>query len=253
MTENSLWHLFAVVLAGFGAGAVNAIAGGGTNISFPILVWLGLPAVPANATSAVGLWPGTIGGAWGYRRQLSRTEKKWLWLAVPSLAGGVVGAYLLIDLPPIYFRSMAPFLVLASSGVIAFEPLFSGHLEKSLKGKGHPIAVVLHSIISVYGGYFGAGLGILMLTTLSFFGVRDLQKANGLKNFFSILIKSGAVIYFIVKGTLVWYVALLIMAGSVPGGYAGAIVGQKLERKWLLAVVVVLGFAMGIIMLIRNV
>jgi uncharacterized protein len=252
MIGHSLWHWFAVVSAGFIAGAVNSIAGGGTNVSFPTLVWLGFPAVPANTSNAVGLWPGTIGGAWGYRKEICRSDKKWLWLAAPSLAGGIVGAYLLLKLPPVYFKSIAPFLVLASSGAIALEPLIRRYLEKSSKEKGSGIAFVLHSIISVYGGYFGAGLGILMLAALSFFRVGDLQTANGLKNFLSILIKSGAVVYFVVKGALMWHAALLIMMGSIPGGYVGAVIARKLERKWLVIVVVTIGFAMGLIMLVRN-
>jgi uncharacterized membrane protein YfcA len=252
MIGDHLWHWFAVVFAGFIAGAVNSIAGGGTNVSFPTLVWLGFPPVPANTSNAVGLWPGAIGGAWGYRKEIYHCDKKWLWLAVPSLAGGIAGAYLLLKLPPVYFKSIAPFLVLASSAAIAIEPLIRRYLERSSKKKGSGIALILHSIISVYGGYFGAGLGILMLAALSFFRVGDLQTANALKNLLSVLIKSGAVVYFVIKRTLMWHAAIMIMIGAVPGGYVGAVIARKLERKWLVTLVVTLGFAMGLIMLVRN-
>lgn len=249
-----------LLLAAFGAallaGAGNAVAGGGTNLSFPILIWLGIPPVAANATNGVGLWPGSAGAAWSYRRALARYENRWWWLAVPSLVGGGIGAWLLLALPPDWFGAMAPWLVIVASGLVAVEPM----VRQWLRSPGHEadggrhlgLAMVIQFVISIYGGYFGAGMGILMLTALSISGMHDLHEANAWKNVLAVAIKGIAVLWFVVAGVLVWPVAIVMAIGSTLGGYATGRFIQRFDQRRLRWVVVTMGVAMGLILLLRG-
>ncbi|HEX5387282.1 MAG TPA: sulfite exporter TauE/SafE family protein [Gemmatimonadales bacterium] len=250
-----LWHLVVAFFAGLGGGAMNALAGGGTNLSFPALVWLGLPAIQANATSAVALWPGSAAGAWGFRKEAEQARRWWFWLLVPSLIGGAVGAYLLIHTPPQFFKSLAPWLVIASSALIAAEPAITRRLDP--KGHGHRsntwrvVALAVQLLVAVYGGYFGAGLGILILTALGFLGLSDIRQANALKNLFSLAIKGVAVIYFIIVAEVSWTPAVIMAVGAVIGGYAAARLGRKLAESTMRWVVTGIGVAVGIAMLVK--
>lgn len=252
-----------LLVAAFGAallaGAGNAVAGGGTNLSFPILVWLGLPPVAANATNGVGLWPGSLGAAWSYRDRIRRADGGWWWLVVPSLLGGGLGAWLLLELPPDWFGTAAPWLVIGASILVAVEPTIREKLHGRAgrgamrRGPGWRAgAVVGHFGISVYGGYFGAGMGILTLSALGMMGMADLQHANGFKNLLVSAIKSVAVAYFVVKGALVWPVALVMAAGSTLGGYTAGFLVQKVSARTLRWLVVAMGVLMGAAMLVSS-
>ena len=244
---DSVGSLVAVVLAGFAGGAVNAIAGGGTNLSFPALLWLGLPPVAANATSAVALWPGSWSSAWGFRKALRRARPAWLWLLVPSVVGGVVGAVLLVELPPEAFSALAPWLVLGSTLLFAVEPALRRRFRT---GEGEPRHALLLAhgaqfAIAIYGGYFGAGIGILMLASLGFSGVADLAQANGLKNLLAAGIKAAAVAYLAVAGPVVWGTAAVMAVGAVAGGLAGAALSQRLPARVQRIAIIVIGLAMA--------
>ena len=237
----------AVIVAGFAGGALNAVAGGGTNLSFPALLWLGLPPVAANATSAVALWPGSWSGAWGFRRALRQARPAWLWLLVPSVAGGALGAVLLVELPPQAFRSLAPWLVLGSTLLFAVEPPLRRRFRSAA---GHTrgavvLAHVLQLLIAIYGGYFGAGIGILMLASLGFSGVTDLAQANGLKNLLATGIKAAAVAYLAVAGPVLWVVAGVMALGAVAGGVAGAALSQRMAPRLQRAVIIAIGLVMA--------
>lgn len=243
---------FAVAFAG---GAINALAGGGTLLTFPALLWVGLPPVTANATNAVALWPSGLGGAWGFRRDIQKARRWWLWLTLPSLVGGALGAVLLVNLPSKIFAANAPFLVLAATALMALEqpiksllPRDSGH-EQSVRRRG--VAIVVAFVISVYGGYFGAGLGILILATLGLLGVRDIHQANGLKNLFSVAIKGIAVLYFVLAGAVVWQAAILMIVAATVGGYAAAAVGHRIGAGTMRWVVVIIGLGMAGAMFIQ--
>jgi uncharacterized membrane protein YfcA len=238
----------AVVLAGFAGGAVNAIAGGGTNLSFPALLWLGLPPVAANATSAVALWPGSWSGAWAFRRALRGARRQWLWLLAPSLVGGTLGALLLVELPPAAFRLLAPWLVLGSTLLFAAEPWIRRRLGPH-RGDGRRalgVAHVAQLLIAVYGGYFGAGIGILMLASLGVSGVEDLAQANGLKNLLATGIKAAAVVYLAFAGAMVWGTALVMAVGAVAGGWAGAALSLRTPARLQRVVIVAIGLAMTV-------
>ena len=236
----------AVLLAGFCGGAVNAVAGGGTNLSFPALLWLGLPPVTANATSAVALWPGSLSGALGFRRALRGVEPRWWWLLLPSLLGGVLGALLLVEGPPRAFAAAAPWLVLGSTLLFAVEPALRRKLPALA---GHHSLLLAHAaqlVISVYGGYFGAGIGILMLASLGLSGVEDLAQATGLKNLLAAAIKGAAVVYLALGGAVVWGVAAVMAIGALAGGWAGADLAQRLSPRTLRAAILVLGALMTV-------
>jgi uncharacterized membrane protein YfcA len=234
---------------------MNALAGGGTNLTFPALIWLGLPPIHANATSAVALWPGSLGGAWGFRREVKQARRWWLWLLVPSVGGGGLGAWLLIHTPPSFFRSLAPWLVLGSTVLIAVEPALTRRLglgQQRERSRGwQALALGVQLVVSVYGGYFGAGLGILTLTALGFLGVGDIRRANGLKNLFSLAIKGVAVLYFVITREVVLLPAILAGVGAITGGYGAARFGRKLSQPAMRWTVTGIGVAIAILMFVK--
>jgi uncharacterized protein len=249
------WHLSVAFLAGLGGGAMNALAGGGTNLSFPALIWLGLPPIQANATSAVALGPGSVGGAWGFRKEVEQARRWWLWLLLPSLLGGGLGAWLLIHTPPGFFESLAPWLVLGSTVLIAVEPAIADRLglgrERRRSNRWRALALGVQLAVSVYGGYFGAGLGILILTALGFLGVSDIRQANGLKNLFSLAIKGVAVLYFILTGQVVWGAAVVVGLGAIAGGYGAARWGRTLAESTMRWTVTGIGVAIAVLMFVK--
>lgn len=238
--------------AALAAGAANTVAGGGTVLSFPVLVWIGLPPVQANATNSVGLWSGSLGGAWSYRVRLGTLERRWIWLGLPALAGGGAGAWLLVNLPSTWFAAIAPFMVIGASALVAVEPLIRRRLLSlwSAGGDaGRAGAVVGVLVVSAYGGYFGAGIGILLLVALALLGLENLQQANALKNALVVGIKGVAVAYFAVIGILDWPIALVMIAGSTAGGWAAGFLVREVQPETLRAIVVAVGVAMGLVML----
>jgi uncharacterized membrane protein YfcA len=249
------WVQPAVALvAALAAGAANAIAGGGTIISFPVLVWLGLPAVQANATNAIGLWMGSVGGAWSYRHRLGELDRRWIWMALPALVGGAVGAWLLLNLPAAWFSSIAPFMVISASVLVGVEPLIRRRLmamwSRETSGKLLPILGVL--LISVYGGYFGAGIGILLLVSLALLGLEHLHQANALKNLLVVGIKGVAVAYFLITGLFNWPIALIMLGGSSVGGWTGGRLVREVQPETLRWIIVCVGLGMGAVMVITT-
>ena len=247
-----LLHALALALAGFGAGALNAVAGGGTNVSFPALLWLGLPPVTANATSAVALWPGSLAGAWGFRGALRRARRRWLWLLVPSVVGGGIGALLVVTLPSQVFAGVVPWLVLGSTLLFAANTLRrqrlgerAGAAPPVVRHRSLLLGAVVQLAIAVYGGYFGAGIGILMLASLGLSGVDDLAVANGLKNVFAAAINGAAIVYFVASGTVHWATVPVMALGAVAGGWTGAHVAQRLPPLVMRWTIVAIGLAMA--------
>jgi uncharacterized protein len=244
------FHVLVVLGAGLLAGAANTIAGGGTTVSFPILIWAGLAPQVANATNTLGLISGSVGGAWSYRARIRR-QAGWGLLWIPALVGGAVGAALLLALPSSWFEAVAPWLVIGSAVLEASDPLIRRHLPQVAPGErrlGASMWALL--LISVYGGYFGAGIGILVLITLRLIGIADLHDANGLKNLLVIGIKGVAATGFILSGVIVWPVALLMMVGASGGGWAAGHLIQRLDQGTLRWIVVGIGVAMGVSMLL---
>lgn len=248
------WHAIAVFAAALAAGAANAIAGGGSAISFPVLVFAGVPPVAANATSGVGLWPGSASAAWSYRSRIRRMGQRTRWLLLPAAVGGLIGAWLLIRLPPEWFGAIAPFLVMGAALSVAVEPLIGRRLAAD------PIAesdatlrtgMIAMFAVAVYGGYFGAGMGLMMLTTLALLGIDDLQQANGIKNLLAVVLKLPAIAYFIAVGALRWDAALLMGVGALLGGWVAGHLIQKVDTRRLRWLITAVGLVLGAAMLGR--
>lgn len=243
----------------FGAGAMNAMAGGGTILTFPFLIFLGLPAIAANATSTVALLPGALASLFGYRREVSE-HRHWLkTLFLPSLIGGAIGSVLLLRTPEKTFELLAPILVLFATVLFTVQGLASrwtsggasgGKALDESPGTGRwVLAWLLQLGVAIYGGYFGAGIGILMLALLGFLGMSNIHAANGLKNFFNTSINAVAAGYFIVQGAVVWPAALVTATGAVLGGYAGARFSRRIGKEKARAAVVVIGLLVTAILL----
>ena len=211
--------------AAAGGGAMNALAGGGTLLTFPALLFMGESAIVANATSTVALLPGAAASLAGYRREVA-THRAWLrTFFLPSLLGGALGSFLLLRTPERTFARLAPLLVLFATVLF----MIQGAVRRRAAAP-HPgatplrmgIAWALQFAVAVYGGYFGAGIGILMLAVLGFLGLSNIHAMNGLKNFFGLAINGVAAAYFIACRAVEWPAALVMIAGAILGGYGGA-------------------------------
>jgi uncharacterized protein len=242
-------QILALAASAFAAGAMNAMAGGGTLLTFPTLVFLGLPAITANATSTVALLPGTAASMAGFRREVSE-HRSWLkTLFLPSLLGGVLGSVLLLRTPEQTFQHLAPVLVLFATvlfmlrGALArrFSPSSNVPDLSSLSPSRWVVATLLQFGVAVYGGYFGAGIGILMLALLGFLGLTDIHAMNGLKNFFNLCINVVAAAWFVIRGAVSWPEAAVLAVGAVLGGYGGARFSRYIGQEKARAAVVVIG------------
>lgn len=231
--------------AAFAAGAMNSVAGGGTLVTFPALLMAGLDTKAANVTSTIALWPGSLGGAWGHRRHLGGTRPHLVRLFPPSLVGGLAGALLLLATPEQVFRSLVPWLILAATLVFAFrEPIgrAAGVGADRPAGRSHLAAAVLFQFgVGVYGGYFGAGIGIMMLAALGLLGLTDIHQMNGLKNILALAINGVAVVAFAVLGRVHWPMAGVMAVAAIAGALLGAAVAQRVGRRATNGVVVAIG------------
>ena len=236
---------------------MNAMAGGGTILTYPTLLFLGESAIVANATSTIALWPGAAASMWGYRREVA-SHRAWLTsLLVPSVLGGAAGAVLLLRTPTKSFERLAPFLILFATLLF----LAQGALSRSAAGqparprtRGRFAAALLFQFaVAVYGGYFGAGIGILMLATLGFLGLSDIHAMNGLKNFFGMCINAVAAAYFVARGAVEWRTALVMIGGAIAGGYGGARFARRIGKARSRAAVAVIGFGIAILLFARGI
>ncbi len=238
------------------AGAINAVAGGGTMVTFPSLVWSGLPEKLANTTSSVALWPGSIGGMWGFRREL-RGGGQWLFLLVPSVVGGVVGAVLLFYTPPEIFRLIIPYLILFATILFMLQDPITRMLQnRGVTGppsRGLVGSVFLFQLaIAVYGAYFGAGIGILMLSALSLLRIGDIHLMNALKTLYATCINGMAAMFFILSGQVDWPRALVMLVGSLVGGYGGARFARQLGQRTVRWIVICIGLTIVLVMVFRQ-
>jgi len=249
------WKHGLVAVMAVAAGFVNSIAGGGSLLTFPTLVWVGIPPVTASATNTVGLWPGSFGGVVGFRRHLPDRSVSVL-LGLPSLAGGIIGAVLLLRTPQNVFEGLAPVLVFLATVLLAVqEPLARRITRGSLVGERTAgfaaAAVAFQLLVGVYGGFFGAGIGIMMLAALAVLGLTDIHQMNGLKNLLAILINGVAAVYFITKGAVLWTDAILMAVSSIAGGLGGAALANRLGRRLVRKAVIAIGITASVSLLLR--
>ena len=243
-------------LAALAAGFINAIAGGGSLVSFPSLVFLGIPEVAANITNSVALCPGYLGGAIAQKKELVGQERR-LWLLVPAgIVGGLIGALLLICLSGNIFRILVPILILLASGLLAVQ----GRVRKWIKdhsaadGAGildRPGVFFPVSLSAIYGGYFAGGMSVIVLAVLGLFFDDSLTRLNALKQCISLSINVAAVSVFLFSGMVVWPLVLVMAIGSLAGGGLGGSVAERINPDLLRWVVVVIGIMVGIVLLMR--
>ena len=230
-----------LIAAAFIGGALNSLAGGGTLVTFPALLFAGLNPIDANASSVVALFPGTFAGAWAYRRSiLAVAEFSLAGFLALSLVGGLVGALLLLFTPVSIFAGLVPWLILFATLVFAagnFAPLKM--MERIRLGRRGALAALF--VIAIYGGYFGGGIGFLMLAAFTLFGMRDINAMNGLKMALVGLMTVAAIVAFIAADVVRWPQTLPMLASSVVGSYAAAHWAQRLDQRLVKAVVIVLG------------
>lgn len=242
-----------ILLGGFAAGAANAIAGGGTFFSFPALLAAGVPPVVANASNSVALWPGSLASAWAYRAELARFDRP-LWpMALASLVGGVAGGLLLLAAGDARFSALIPWLLAFATLLFAFSPQLSAAVH-TFRARGQTAGataaasnnVLVQLIVSVYGGFFGAGMGILMMASLAISGHKDVQEINALKNLLSSVVYSVTVTTFVIANAVSWPHTLIMLVAASAGGYWGARVARSLQGPWLRRVVIGVGTVLSL-------
>lgn len=250
-------HELVMLAAAFAAGAINSVAGGGTLITVPTMVWLGMPAINANATSTVALWPGSLGGAWGFRRELVHADRRAFSLVVPSVIGGVAGAVLLHRTPPLVFERIVPALILFATCLFMAQERLQRHfnLTAAYGTRSHWLSwtMLFQLLVGVYGGYFGAGIGIMMLAALSLMGHTDIHQMNGVKNLLAVAINGVAILYLAFTDLILWQHAWLMAAGAIAGGAAGAGIARRIGRPLVRRIVIGVGFVMALAMFLRLV
>lgn len=240
----SVWSIAAIAAAGFLAGAVNAIIGSGSLITFPTLLALGYGPVVANVSNTVGLVSGSVSAVIGYRRELSGQLGRMVWLGIPAALGALLGAGLLLLLSQAVFRAVVPVLIIAATALVVVQPWLSGHVRRvgGLPGLRalQPLAVFG---TAVYGGYFGAAQGVILMSFLSVLVDDTLLRLNALKNVFAAIVNATAAAFFIVAAHVDWPVAAVIAVSSTIGAQAGSLVGRRLSPLVLRIVIVIAGLA----------
>jgi uncharacterized membrane protein YfcA len=243
------WEAVLVVLAGFWAGGINAVIGSGSLVSFPTLLAVGYDPVVANVSNNVGLVPGSVAGAYGFRRELVGQRRRARTLAVVSALGGLSGATLLLVLPSEVFDAVVPVLVLLSCGLMLAQPRLSAWVVERRPEDAPdvgPVPLVLGFLAGVYGGYFGAAQGVILLAILGVFVPDDLTRSNALKNVLAGTVNGVAAVVFILFADVAWGAAALIAVGAVAGGTVGAGIGRRIPASLLRALVVAIGLVVAV-------
>lgn len=244
----SAWQIALVGIAAFCAGAMNSVAGGGTFFSFPALLAVGVPPVVANASNSVALWPASLSGAWAYRKELARYQRYLIPMGIVSLVGGVAGGLLLLATKDAVFSKLIPWLLLFATVLFAFSGKISAWLRGPNSGQpGNSVGALLgQALVSVYGGFFGAGMGIMMLASLAMAGHDDVHGINAIKNLLSAVIYSVTVLTFVIAGAVSWPYTLIMIATATLGGYWGARIARKVPAQWLRRFIIAVGFLLTI-------
>jgi uncharacterized membrane protein YfcA len=247
MPESPLtWLLLSA--SAFAAGAVNAIAGGGTLLTFPSLLAVISP-VFANATSTTALLPGSLASAWGYRQELARSRRHLTRLWPPSLVGGIIGSLLLTRMPERIFAGAVPWLLVTASVLLLVQkPLVrwvGAHPHAEPKASTLFGVVSFQLLVGIYGGYFGAGIGILMLSSLAFVGIHDIHEMNAVKNILAATMNGISVVIFMASEVIVWRYAAAMALSAIAGGYIGARIARRMPRDVVRVIVVVIGFGVA--------
>ena len=245
----SWWEAVLVALAGMGAGGVNAVIGSGTLITFPTIIAVGYSPVVANVSNNIGLVPGSVAGAYGFRRELAGQKRRARTMAMASGSGGLTGAVLLLTLPSDVFDAVIPVLVLMACGLMIAQPRLSAWVaDRRPEGARDvgPAPLAIAFFAGIYGGYFGAAQGVILLATLAVFVPDELKRSNALKNVLAGTVNAVAALVFILFADVAWEVVALVALGSTIGGTLGAKVGRRIPPTVLRALVVLLGLFVAV-------
>ena len=246
-----------IALAAVGAGLINALAGGGTLITFPMLTFVGIPAVAANVTNTVALSPGYLGATFAQLKDLKGQERR-VWLFAPaSVAGGIIGGVLLLNTGEKLFRDLVPYLILLASALLAVQDPIRAWAVRRIGDAGSTLAkrdqwaAIPIGMAAIYGGYFGAGLSVIVLAVLGLLLDDSLTRLNALKQSISFSVNIAAAIFFVFSGQVVWSAALVMAVGALMGGVLGGRLAGRIKASTLRWVVVVIGVAVAVIYLVR--
>jgi uncharacterized membrane protein YfcA len=237
LSAMELWEAIGLALAGFAAGAINSMAGGGTLVAFPAVLALGYGSTLANVTSKIAIWPGTIGGSWAYRGEISRQRKAIMILLVPTALGAIAGSALLLNTPESVFDQVVPFLILGACALLAFQDklialFFKG--ERSLDvGPGRILLQIGIFLVAVYGGYFGAAFGIITLALFGMLLPEDIQHANALKGLVAFFVNGLSIACFAIFADVAWDAVAIMAAFAFIGGYLGVGAARRLPQAGL--------------------
>ena len=243
----TIFELSLLASASFIAGIINSIAGGGSFLTFPALVFTGVPTIAANATSAVAVFPGYLSGALGFSKELKEYPKsKFLLLIMLSIMGGIGGSLLLLITPASVFSYIIPWLLGFATLLFAFGD-FVGKWAKKNSNSNGITGNLATLIVCIYGGYFNGGLGIVLLALFSTLGLRDIHLMNGLKNIMSFALSAASVVTFAIAGIVFWQQAFIMMIATTIGGYFGVVVARKLSKNTIRVIIVIIGLIMTII------
>lgn len=231
------------------SGAVNSIAGGGSFLTFPALIFTGVPPISANATNNFAMWFGTLGSTRGFHAELRAHRHLLRNAVIVSLLGSVIGAVLLLHTPPRMFERLIPYLLLFATAVFAVSPLLAK--PRALAERHTPVQLLAQFLTAIYGGYFGAGIGFLMLAILTFSGLPSLNAMNALKNLLAAAINGIALVPFVLAGVIMWPQALLMALGAVIGGYAGSRIGRTIPEAVMRVTIIAIGVSMAAYFFVR--
>jgi uncharacterized membrane protein YfcA len=260
--NHPIFLFFAAVLAG----TINSVAGGGSFITFPALIFTGIPPIPANATNTAAVWPGTVASTVAYRKSFTRQARQLLpALTITGIIGGILGARILLITPQATFMRIVPWLLLGATLLFLFSPRITAWIRaranlkagESVGGSGTPRSMMagvlfLELIVSMYVGYFGAGVGILFLSLLALMGLEDIHTLNGMKTLLVSIVNGTALLTFVFAHVIVWPQAVLMLVGALIGGYGGAWVAQKMNPQHIRWLVIAIGFAMSAYFFLRK-
>jgi uncharacterized protein len=245
-----LRHAIFLAAAGALGGAINAVAGGGSFVAFPALLFTGVPPVPANATNTLALWIGVTASGGAYRKRLNISGRVAVPLILTSIVGGLAGAILLIKTPAQTFLKVLPWLLLGATLLFAFGKHLTGRISAGIAQESSNGAVagasIFELLVSIYGGYFGGGVGIMNLAMLAALGMTDIHEMNALKVVLGVVINGVAAFTFVVTGAIVWPQAIVMTIGAVAGGYLAAHYAQKLPQSWVKSFVIAVGTVMTV-------
>jgi uncharacterized membrane protein YfcA len=246
-----------LLMAGLVVGAMNAIAGGGILFGFPVMLATGLSPLVANATSNIVVLPGSLTSAYGYRKYIRKVPRQYIFLLIPCLIGAIIGVLILRNTSTAKFNTLVPCLIVFAVLLFAFQPFLHHHLHRHMKSKKkalQPLALIAFALlpVAVYGGYFGAGFGFIMLAFLGFTKLHDIHKMNGLKNLASATISCASLIFLLSAHLIDWHTGIIMAVGASIGGYYGALIAQKVPTHAIRLIVIAIGLTTAGYLAFKN-